>query len=204
MASTSLLQVLFIFTVFIATSFSGFGPSKVINFSGYHAVHNQEIHLFYWFFESRSSPSTDPLLIWLTGGPGCSSMLALMVENGPYKIEDDISLSMNPVNHIHTHLSIHTRSHHTIPPSISIHGTLKRMSFGSTNHQQPDTAGTRKESPTLFTMKTKSPMICMNLCNYSCTTIQNMHWLIFILLANHMLAITYLILANAYLMETVT
>eukprot|EP01083_Nonionella_stella_P275523 935755_1 len=74
----------------------GFGPSKVINFSGYHAVHKKEIHLFYWFFESRNDPSTDPLYIWLTGGPGCSSMLALAVENGPYHIERDMSLSMNP------------------------------------------------------------------------------------------------------------
>lgn len=42
--------------------------------------------LFYWLFESRNDPVTDPLILWLSGGPGCSSMLALFVENGPYRI----------------------------------------------------------------------------------------------------------------------
>jgi len=53
--------------------------------------------LFYWLFESRSEPSTDPLVVWLTGGPGCSSELALFVENGPYKVNDDKkTLRTNP------------------------------------------------------------------------------------------------------------
>jgi cathepsin A (carboxypeptidase C) len=51
--------------------------------------------MFYWFFNSRSQPESDPLVIWLTGGPGCSSELALFYENGPYTINDDLSLKQN-------------------------------------------------------------------------------------------------------------
>jgi len=50
--------------------------------------------MFYFFFESRNSKE-DPVVIWLTGGPGCSSELALFYENGPFKIADDLSLVWN-------------------------------------------------------------------------------------------------------------
>ena len=42
---------------------------------------------FYWAFESRSKPATDPLVLWMTGGPGCSSEVALFSENGPCKVD---------------------------------------------------------------------------------------------------------------------
>ena len=63
----------------------------------------EDKHLFYWFFEKRSSNATDvtdgetPLILWLTGGPGCSSTLALLTENGPCSVTSDgKSTEINP------------------------------------------------------------------------------------------------------------
>ncbi|VDM82429.1 unnamed protein product [Strongylus vulgaris] len=36
------------------------------------------------FVESQNNPSTDPVLLWLTGGPGCSGLSALLTETNPY------------------------------------------------------------------------------------------------------------------------
>lgn len=50
----------------------------------------------YWFTESQSDPAKDPLVLWLNGGPGCSSLLGLFTELGPYSITADGQVKDNP------------------------------------------------------------------------------------------------------------
>lgn len=47
-------------------------------------------------FEARNNPETAPLVLWLTGGPGCSSELAVFYEQGPYRLDKDGAISTNP------------------------------------------------------------------------------------------------------------
>ena len=54
-------------------------------FSGYITVDSERRrNLFYWVVQSERSVQSDPVVLWLTGGPGCSSMDALIYENGPF------------------------------------------------------------------------------------------------------------------------
>ncbi len=51
-------------------------------YSGYLNFNTGKYH--YIFFESQSNPTRDPVILWLNGGPGCSSLIGMVYENGPF------------------------------------------------------------------------------------------------------------------------
>ncbi|KAI9827027.1 MAG: Cell death protease [Phylliscum demangeonii] len=57
------------------------------------AEHNG--HLFFWHFQNRHIANRQRTVIWLNGGPGCSSMDGALMEVGPYRLKDESTLRYN-------------------------------------------------------------------------------------------------------------
>nr|XP_051217573.1 serine carboxypeptidase-like 7 isoform X2 [Lolium perenne] len=71
------------------THLPGFdGPLPFSLETGYVEVDESNgVHLFYYFVESEKDPARDPLVLWMQGGPGCSGLLGLAYEMGPFKFD---------------------------------------------------------------------------------------------------------------------
>ncbi|XP_076913785.1 serine carboxypeptidase-like 50 [Bidens hawaiensis] len=56
--------------------------------------------IFYAFYEAQNTTNTSlsntPLVIWLQGGPGCSSMTGNFYELGPWRVTASLTLEPNP------------------------------------------------------------------------------------------------------------
>ncbi|XP_028409969.1 lysosomal protective protein-like [Dendronephthya gigantea] len=65
-------------------------------YSGYlKAQGTKKFH--YWFVESQNNPKSDPVVLWLNGGPGCSSLDGFLSEHGPFLVNSDgKTLHYNP------------------------------------------------------------------------------------------------------------
>uniref|UniRef100_A0A803L8Y4 Uncharacterized protein n=1 Tax=Chenopodium quinoa TaxID=63459 RepID=A0A803L8Y4_CHEQI len=62
--------------------------------------HNAK-HMFYYFVESERNPAKDPVVLWLNGGPGCSSLGGLVYEHGPFKFEASGPISSQDLPKLH-------------------------------------------------------------------------------------------------------
>ncbi|KAF9621135.1 hypothetical protein IFM89_016629 [Coptis chinensis] len=60
------------------------GPLPFELETGYVRVDDiNDVQYFYYFIKSENKPTEDPLLLWITGGPGCSVLTAVAFEIGP-------------------------------------------------------------------------------------------------------------------------
>ncbi|KAF2907301.1 carboxypeptidase C 1 isoform X2 [Oryza sativa Japonica Group] len=79
--------------------FDGALPSK--HYAGYVTVEEQHgRNLFYYLVESERDPAKDPLVLWLNGGPGCSSFDGFVYEHGPFNFESGGSAKSLPKLHL--------------------------------------------------------------------------------------------------------
>lgn len=72
-------------------------PVKFSQFSGYVTVDDEHGRaLFYWLTEATNNAHTKPLVLWLNGGPGCSSVAyGASEEIGPLRINKNGTLYLN-------------------------------------------------------------------------------------------------------------
>lgn len=62
-----------------------------------HIEVNESTHgnLFFWLFHNRHLADKSRTIIWLNGGPGCSSMDGALMEVGPYRVRKEGKLEYN-------------------------------------------------------------------------------------------------------------
>ncbi|XP_059660020.1 serine carboxypeptidase-like 20 [Cornus florida] len=73
----------------LVTQIPGFdGTFLSKHYSGYVTIdENHGKKLFYYLVLSERNPSEDPVVLWLNGGPGCSSFDGFVYEHGPFNFE---------------------------------------------------------------------------------------------------------------------
>lgn len=67
------------------------------HYAGYVSLNETNEDMFYWYAEASDvDPKDAPLVLWLNGGPGCSSLGGFFVENGPFVVQYNLSIHLNP------------------------------------------------------------------------------------------------------------
>ncbi|KAJ6935411.1 serine carboxypeptidase-like 31 [Populus alba x Populus x berolinensis] len=83
----------------LVTNLPGQPDVNFKHYAGYATVNEQKGRaLFYWFYEATTHPEEKPLVLWLNGGPGCSSVgQGATQEIGPFIVDTNgHGLKYNP------------------------------------------------------------------------------------------------------------
>lgn len=79
-------------------------PSKhysgYITLDGHPRSESPPKNLFYYFVESERNPKTDAVVLWLNGGPGCSSFDGFVYEHGPFNFQAGKTKNSLPLLHL--------------------------------------------------------------------------------------------------------
>ncbi len=86
------------------TGLERFGLADDELYSGYMPLEdmgdgeNDEGSYFFWLAKQRNTKTKpERLVIWLNGGPGCSSMVGMWFEHGPYTVEKGAGFTEHPL-----------------------------------------------------------------------------------------------------------
>ncbi|KAK5644823.1 hypothetical protein RI129_006123 [Pyrocoelia pectoralis] len=86
--------------------FNEFG--NVQSYAGYFTVNEEHnSNMFFWFFPSEKNYSSDPIILWLQGGPGTSCLMGLFSEHGPFYISPKLELKFRSYSWTKTHSVIY-------------------------------------------------------------------------------------------------
>ncbi|KAG6375076.1 Alpha/Beta hydrolase protein [Boletus reticuloceps] len=116
---------------------TGFCDPTVSVYTGYLDVDRGAKHLFFYFFESRRDPAQDDVMMWINGGPGCSSSVGLLFE-----------LGMDPRSIMNSFLYVHAGQYFFLDQPVGV--GYSYADFGETVETTEDAARNAHAFVTIF------------------------------------------------------